>query len=299
VTIAYHEGERDVQARAGVQVEISRRNKMIHPAIPPQATTFLSGLSMVVVGSIDGRGQVWASMLTGRPGFLQAMNQATLRIQAVPVPGDPLNENLRIAAPVGIIAIEFASRRRMRINGRVVRLDDGLHIGAEQVYGNCPKYIQPRELSMEDAAPAQEPYATRGEVLTPDQRRWIEQANTFFIATYHEEGGADASHRGGNPGFVRVLNQQTLVWPDYPGNQMFQTLGNLVSYPNSGLLFIDFDDGRTLQLNGEARIRWEQDALASFPDAERLVEFRLQEVVETVGAHTLQARSLGSPRITL
>jgi predicted pyridoxine 5'-phosphate oxidase superfamily flavin-nucleotide-binding protein len=229
---------------------------------------------------------------------MQVMNQVTLRIHAVPVPGDPLNENLRIAVPVGLIAIEFASRRRMRINGRVVRLDDGLHIGAEQVYGNCPTYIHAREVSMEDATPAQEPHAARGEVLTPDQQRQIEQADTFFIASYHEEGGADASHRGGNPGFVRVLDQQTLIWPDYPGNRMFQTLGNLVSYPNCGLLFIDFDQGRTLQLNGEARIRWEKDALASFADAERLVEFRLEQVVETLGAHTLQARSLDSPRVT-
>jgi len=68
------------------------------------------------------------------------------------------------------------------------------------------------------------------------------------------------SHRGGNPGFVEVLDERTLRVPDYVGNGMFNTLGNFVSNPRAGLLFIDFEGGRTLQLIGTPMIRWELDA---------------------------------------
>jgi predicted pyridoxine 5'-phosphate oxidase superfamily flavin-nucleotide-binding protein len=115
---------------------------------------------------------------------------------------------------------------------------------------------------------------------TDEQRRLILNADTFFIASAYPEGGADASHRGGNPGFVWFLNGNTLEFPDYSGNTMFNTLGNIAVNPSAGLLFLDFEGGGTLQLTGEARIVWDVGRAAGFAGAERVVEFRVQEAVE-------------------
>src|SRR5262249_38316472 len=79
-------------------------------------------------------------------------------------------------------------------------------------------------------------------------------ADTFFIASWHPRGGADASHRGGRSGFVRIRDERTLELPDYPGNNMFTTLGNLVEHPRAGLLFIDFACGDLLQLTARAEV---------------------------------------------
>lgn len=91
----------------------------------------------------------------------------------------------------------------------------------------------------------------------------IRAADTFFIASHNTVGGADASHRGGMPGFVRVSQEEgstkvrMLVWDDYAGNNHFQTLGNVHLDPRVGLLFVDFEDGCILQVAGEAEISWD------------------------------------------
>ena len=81
--------------------------------------------------------------------------------------------------------------------------------------------------------------------LSPDQRAWITAADTFFVATHAAGLGADVSHRGGHPGFVSVTDEGRLTWPDYPGNSMYMTLGNLELEPRAGLLFLDWDRGRS------------------------------------------------------
>jgi hypothetical protein len=119
----------------------------------------------------------------------------------------------------------------------------------------------------------------RSTSLATGTRSLIERADTFFIASWHGEGGADASHRGGRPGFVRVLDDRTLAFADYPGNNMFNTLGNLVGHPRIGLLFIDFERGDLVQLTGRARIQWEPQTT---------VRVELEEVRETPGGFPLR-----------
>lgn len=289
----YHPGELSVQERAGVREMAARIGRSIGATIPPAAWNFLRSQPLVVVGSVDASQRVWASLLTGAPGFLQAVNQHTVRINARPAAGDPLSDNLAANPQVGLIAIEFATRRRIRLNGSAEVGEDGaIHIHAQQVYSNCPKYIQARRWRARLPERDDTPVAQRQSILAQDQQQWIREADTFFIASYHPEGGADASHRGGLPGFVQVLNDHRLVWPDYSGNTMFQTLGNIAVNPRAGLLFIDFTRGRTLQLTGSARICWDEERTAPFAGAERLVEFDLDEVVEIAGAHSLEWRFL-------
>jgi hypothetical protein len=131
-------------------------------------------------------------------------------------------------------------------------VDGSILLHVEQVYSNCPKYIQLRETDRE--ATATHPRLVgRSTTLLPEQREWIRRADTFFIATLVPGEGADASHRGGMPGFVQIENQE-LVWPDYPGNAMFNTLGNIARYPRAGILVPDFETGSSLQLTGRATI---------------------------------------------
>ena len=301
----YHAGELAVQARAGVQELAHRIGNSIRPSIPAAAQEFLRGQPLLVVASLDADGRVWASLLAGPPGFARALDERTVLIAARPAAGDPLGDNLRTGAPIGLLAIEFATRKRMRLNGVAEVLSAGtggrpgaglpLRVHAQQVYSNCPKYIQAREwTAIPDGRaggdPGSSPTLSRGRALTADQQRWIERADTFFIATAHPEGGADASHRGGLPGFVRIQDDGRLVFPDYAGNTMFNTLGNIVANPGSGLLFVDFETGATLQLTGRADVVWDADRTAAFAGAERVVAFDVDEAIEIAGAYPLRSR---------
>ncbi len=293
----YHPGEIEVQERAGVRVMAERVGKGIHHAIPQAAREFLEAQPMVVIGSVSADGRVWASLLAGEPGFARALDGRTVEIDASPVPGDPLAENLvaaKGATTVGMITIDLATRRRMRLNGKAQRRPDGICVRVEQVYANCPKYIQAREWETVVHDPrAGRPNIRRAETLTDDQRRRISWADTFFVASAHPEYGTDASHRGGQPGFVRFVDENTLEFPDYSGNTMFNTLGNIAANPNVGLLFVDFECGGTLQLSGEAKVVWEPERAARFAGAERVVEFRVYEVVEIEEALPLRWRFAG------
>ena len=183
----------------------------------------------------------------------------------VPRPEDPLAETLAGSADVGTLLIDPATRRRMRLNGRA-RPDGagGIEIAAREVYANCPKYIHPRIVRLPEAAGA--PSVARGDRLSPEQAAWVSTTDTLFLATRHATAGADVSHRGGEPGFVRVPDPARVLIPDYSGNMMFNTLGNLAADPRAGLLLVDFDSGRTLQVTGTARIHWDRETVAGFPE---------------------------------
>lgn len=289
MTTIYHEGELAVQALAGVQGLASRIGRSIGSTIPPAAQEFLRRQPLAVVSTIDLKRRVWASPLTGKPGFLRVLDEKNLQIKAFPTEADPLYENLKFNHQIGVLIIEPATRRRMRLNGEAQLLSDGtLHIKTVQVYANCPKYIQAREWEFRDEQTVIEQSSKRHSSLSGEQQQWIQKADTLFIASSHSEGGADASHRGGYPGFVQIVNERLLVLPDYAGNKMFQTLGNLLANPQAGLLFMDFEKGSTLQLTGEARVIWDNQRAQELAGAERLVEFEIGEVLETTNALPLR-----------
>ena len=287
----FHAGELAVQERAGVRSEAARIGKSLQSTMPPAAREFLRHREFIVLGSLDDAGRVWASLLTGDPGFLQAPDEHTLNVAASIAPGDPLANNLRASPQVGTLTMDLATRRRMRLNGDATLTPDGITIQAREVMSLCPKYIQAREIQSVSAIAANAALPRRNRELQAEQQQLLSAADTFFLAT-HAEGGADVSHRGGNPGFIRVLNATTLAWPDYRGNNMFQTLGNLELNPNAGLLFVDFRTGATLQLTGKCQVIWDADHAAEYPGAQRLMEFHIEEVLETASATGLRWRLL-------
>ena len=291
MTISFHEGELGVQERAGVRALAERVGQSVHGTVSPAARHFLATQRFAVVGGFDEGGRMWASPFVGRRGFVSAPGESLVRVEARPSAGDPLHGALRAGAPVGLIIIDLARRVRMRVNGVVLRETGSLfEVEAREVYTNCPKYIQARAPEAAGGSAAPELVAERSPSLNDEQREFVGRADTFFIATTHPESGADASHRGGAPGFVRVEGGRRLVWPDYSGNAMFNTLGNLTADARAGLLFVDFENGNTLQLSGRARVVWDEGRAAEFAGAERVVEFDVEEVVETSGALPLRWR---------
>ena len=261
--------------------------------MPAGVEPFLESQRIAVLAGVDRAGRVWASVATGNPGFITAPDRRTLRLAAQLPEADPLREGLFQDRPLGVLVLDPERRRRLRINGRVTLAQAGaVEIRTEEVFGNCPKYIQSRAPE-NGLAHGQAGDARRGRSLTDEQRLAIERADTFFIASVHDGRGADASHRGGQPGFVRVLDERTLRVPDYAGNNMFQTLGNIAADPRVGLLFMDFDTGTTVQLTGRARILWEPEEYAGLKGAERAIEVEIDEVVEIAGRNSSGWRFVG------
>jgi len=272
-----------IQRRAGLDGQAAHAVRAIRDHIPPPAEAFLAEQPMIVTGGTDHAGRIWASHLTGPPGFLRVPAPDVLAIDAVVPRTDPLAELLDAPARIGLIAIEPATRRRMRVNGTASPADGGLRVVTDQVIANCPKYIQKRTRHEAPATPrGAESVArvVRGHAPTPAQQDALRAADTFFVATASERGDADASHRGGNPGFVRVLSATELRWPDYVGNSMFLTLGNLDVNPAAGLFVPDWRTGTTLHLSGTARVSWDADEIARVPGARRLVDFTVTDVWE-------------------
>ena len=295
---AFHEGERALQARAGMRARLEEIGpRVMRPFIPEQHRAFFAQLPCLVAGSIDAEGQPWASVLAGPPGFVHAPDARELRVNALPDPVDPLATVLRLGAPIGLLGVEPPTRRRNRMNGVIGEVNrHGFSVQVRQSFGNCPKYIQARSavfVGTEGGSPAP---TLRSEHLDAAARWIVQRADTFFIATAHPAAqsdtsaahGVDVSHRGGRPGFVRVDGNDLLTVPDFSGNFFFNTLGNIALHPRAGLVFIDFASGDLLQLAVAAEIVWDGPEVAAFEGAERLLRLRVTAALRRPAALPLR-----------
>ncbi|MBV9776952.1 MAG: FAD-binding oxidoreductase, partial [Acetobacteraceae bacterium] len=225
----FHAGEQAMQTRAGVRARMDQRAaRAIRDFMPEQHRAFFESLLFLPV-ALDGDGG-WpaATILTGPPGFVSSPDPRVLRVAAPPNPADPAASRLRVGAPVGVLGIDLATRRRNRTNGAIVRIDaQGFDIAVAQSFGNCAQYIQAREIVPAGGdRPAAAAAWERLSGLDQAASGLIASADTFFVAS-GSEAGTDMSHRGGRPGFVRV-DADTLTVPDFAGNRYFNTLGNFL-----------------------------------------------------------------------
>lgn len=290
----FHAGERGLQALAGAEQAIQRRGKaLIRDFMPEQLRQFFAGLSYVFAATLDPQGYPQANLLTGTAGFMQSPDPRRLMIrhpEAVFAPGA-----FAPGEPVALLGIDLANARRNRANG-VFESEAGgnWRIRIEQSFGNCPQYIHRRSKPLVPLSP-----------ITIEARALIASSTTFFIASRSPDvdstqgGGLDISHRGGPPGFVRWLDAHTLMFPDYPGNNFFNTLGNLSADARTGLLFIDFQSGQTVRVSGRAEIVWGASASPAGPAAPNTREVRIKVEAITPGriAHGFQwLRSATAPQ---
>lgn len=298
----FHAGETAMQQRAGVRAQIEAIGaRLIRDHMPDQHRELFGKLPTLLVGSLDAQRRPWASMLAGRPGFVSTPDARTLHVAALPRAGDPLAEALAVGAPLGLLGLEPATRRRNRMNGSVTALDgSGFTVGVEHSFGNCPQYIQARTPQWHEH-PGDEASPVRAfeSVLPEPARELLRGADTLFIASAaaraRRGGGADGvdvSHRGGRPGFVAITpdaaGRQVLTIPDFRGNNLFNTLGNIVAYPHAGLLFFDALRGDLLQLSGHAEVVWDGPELAAFAGAQRLLRVTVEAGVWAEGALPLR-----------
>ncbi|WP_437276660.1 pyridoxamine 5'-phosphate oxidase family protein [Sorangium sp. So ce375] len=286
----YHPGEMAVQTRAGARERAEKAGRrIIRDFMPDQHRELFAQLPFLLVGALDEERRPWASIVTGRPGFIASPDPRTLAVNARPAAGDPLGAHLVAGAPVGLLGVQLETRRRNRLNGTITAADErGFVVEVGQSFGNCAQYIQAREpmfVREPEAAAAPREAQAEGAALSAGAAALIRRADTFFIATaspFARGGdaieGADVSHRGGKPGFVRVTEQDgrtVLTSPDFTGNFAFNTLGNLALDPRAGVLFVDFASGGVLSLTGEAEVIWDGAELSAFAGAQRLLRFRV------------------------
>ena len=246
----FHADERALQELMRVR-ERARRNGAvsIRPFMPEQHQRFFESLRLAFIATLDQVGRPQADALVGHPGMLRAVTPTLLVLHDMP--REHALHSLRPGAPLGLLGIDFANGRRNRVNGVLERHDGGgLALRVTHSFGNCPRYIHVRR---PDPVVAMAPTAL-------DPRTLVETAATFFIASRSAElapsrgGGVDISHRGGAPGFVHWADDDIVVFDDIPGNNFFNTLGNIVSDSRVSLLFIDFDSGRQLRIAGDAAL---------------------------------------------
>ena len=281
----FHEGELEVQSLAGESQMAKRNGVLIADRIIGGARSLLQQQSMVVFASQDRGNNLWSSIVFGRPGFMRSEDGYAVDFDLSNVAlqeKDPLWANIEVNSSAGMLAIDLATRRRIRINGLLSRpRENSLRLGVQEAYPNCPKYITRRQLRTVTTELSESFPATTGAALGPDQQRPLTRADVLFVATAHPTRGADASHRGGVPGFIEVLDDRTLRIPDYSGNSMFNTLGNLRVNARAGIIVPDFERGRTLQLTGTAEILWNQDDPADRTEGtHRFLAFRVAHWLE-------------------
>jgi|GEM_PF-54492 len=284
--LMFHQGELAVQAMANESHIAKRNGAVLSGSILPGAIPFIAQQNMLVVSSMDAKGQLWSSVLYGNQGFIQANQHDALVLDKTKLilnEEDPFWRNIEHNQQIGVLAIELSTRRRFRMNGRIQALEfKGVvnnevevmspylyEIKIQQAYPNCPKFIQRRNLKLEHCAFSEQlPPSLHGTSLKQQQQDIIQRADSFFVSSaspFQAEDvkqasfSLDASHRGGLPGFIKFIAPNKLLIPDYKGNSMFNTLGNIHVYPKAGIVIPDFDNARLLHLTGEAEILWDQE----------------------------------------
>jgi predicted pyridoxine 5'-phosphate oxidase superfamily flavin-nucleotide-binding protein len=237
----FHAGERAFQRALGIEERMAEHGgRAIRNFMPEQHREFFRQLPFIVTGAVDETGQPWASLLSGPPGFVDTPDDTTLTIAA----SDPL---LQAGRPVGLLGIQQHTRRRNRANGMITAATErGLTVAVRESFGNCPRYIVPRDTRWLN-------HAVAAREVSPTDLPMVAEADTLFLASSDGGDRVDVSHRGGAAGFVAVEGN-VLTMPDYSGNNYFMSLGNLLINPRAGLLFIDFTTGDRLQLAANAEI---------------------------------------------
>jgi predicted pyridoxine 5'-phosphate oxidase superfamily flavin-nucleotide-binding protein len=148
--------------------------------------------------------------------------------------------------------------------------------GVENLYHGGSRSLQDRFDTRRIADRLEE--KTVRDTIDEGDRAFIEARDMFFIATADAEGRPQSSYKGGDPGFVRVLDERTIAFPNYDGNGMYLTAGNMLVNPNVGLLFIDFEGRKRMRLNGVASVDENDPLLSEYPEAQFVIRVRATEV---------------------
>ncbi|KAI0793556.1 oxidoreductase [Fomes fomentarius] len=238
----------------------------------------------------------WVTVWGGEPGFAQPLANSIMVVRAsIDRRYDPVAQALvnskaegeivkdeGVGRMIGGLTFDLVTRKRVKLYGRMVvaslgrsKTKDGimqLVVRIEQSLGNCPKYLNSKIIT--PVAP-QPKLASTSPVLTTEAHALINKADMFFIASHNANHDMDVNYRGGLAGFVRIVpsSPTTLVYPEYSGNRLYQTLGNLHNNPKAGFCFLDFTTGDVLYLTGTTKVHIGRAAADLLPHSNVAVSF--------------------------
>ncbi|KAF3905248.1 hypothetical protein ABW21_db0204179 [Orbilia brochopaga] len=303
---AFHSGEQNIQHL----LHVPKQDNPTAAYLPPGVSRYVASCPLIAIGTTSPSGQPWASLLAGSPGFAQGVGPGVLAMQSAIPAGDPIYENLseegwgdaasgqaKGEGMVAGLAMNLERRQRIKLYGRSNRgmhraqkTELGMVVKIEQSLGNCPKYMNARHL---DLVPVQVPVNATEDFRVPvslpqEARDLISRSDMFFVASRNGFTDMDVNHRGGPPGFVRIMPSEPsshsatdeptmLVWPEYSGNRLYQTLGNFQVTPLAGLTFPDYNTGDMLFLTGTVEILIGDDAEKVLDRSKLAVKFTVTE----------------------
>lgn len=311
--IPFNQAEVAIHKKLGIAEQLHAQvSEFIRAEMPQQHCDFYQSLPMVILGLSDKTGNIWASPTFGQQGFINTPSSTQLAIDTKLLLSKSVDFDLHAGAKIGMLGIELSTRRRNRVNGVVsdkTAITDStskLVFDVDQSYGNCPKYIQKHEFNL-DLGKLNSFQVSEYPIehsLSQQAAKFIEQADTFYIAsrsrTFSEDprSGIDASHRGGKPGFVKVLGDR-LLFPDFSGNRFFNTIGNIEDDGRVGLFFPNLATGDGLFISGRAKIHWDKSLTDQYQGAERFIEVECLQVIYAKAVIPFQSKLLErSPFLT-
>ncbi|KAG1781242.1 hypothetical protein EV702DRAFT_1075027 [Suillus placidus] len=328
----WHKGERAIQQKLGFHGAVSQSWTQIEGEIPEQHRNFYSTcLPFIPVTTLDSMGRPWSSILAGRDGEIGWTSSKTydqLSMRAEVWDGDPLKANADYHADttdgyqrkmlIAGIGVEFSTRRRNKFAGSVKAIEKqggllDICTTVNEAIGNCPKYITIRNFV---PFPHTKPRVTHQEINIPPTGRlpsdliaFILSSDTAFLGSSYSASEEDAprfpshlgmNHRGGRPGFVRVCNDgRTLVLPDYSGNRLMTSLGNIEATALASLTFPSFTDGSLLYVTGIAHNLVGNPAQAIMPSQNALTTIEMTGYIFIEDALPFRQREGTEPQRSL
>ena len=263
----FHDGQLAVQKITGEEDIANSRIPMIKSSLHPRSLNFIEHQILAFLGSEDMNGNIWLSLLVGKRGFISIPSLHEIKFdlnKVISSREDIFFENIKTKPIVGLLFHEAERRARYRAWGKASQDESHLSFKIRMGYPSCPKHIQREIIEVPEKSEILSPSYEKGTVLGKAEIEWIVNSHTFFISTQTKKGDIDSSHRGGDPGFIEVLENENLRVPDYLGNSMYSTLGNIYENPKAALLFIDYKKGETLQLTGVAQLQFDQNSQEDF-----------------------------------
>lgn len=264
--------------------------------LSPRAAYVLNEAPLLALGAVDEQGRPWTTIWGGKHGFAGPVGESVIGINST-VDGeyDPVLEALlgdtsedkvveyKKKGPIMAgLSINLEIRKRVKLYGsmKVGRVDwkgssprAQLLMDIEGSIMNCPKYLNEKYIVPATPTPK---LLSNSLQLPPEAVTLVEKADLFFISSSHGTEDMDTNHRGGPTGFVRILSNDAtgavIVYPEYSGNRLYQTLGNLQETPLAGLVFPDFDTGDVLYMTGKTNILVGEDASSILPRCKLAVQ---------------------------
>ncbi|KAJ4371889.1 hypothetical protein N0V86_008443 [Didymella sp. IMI 355093] len=307
MAMGWSEGESEMHSLLRLPPQDNPTSAML----TPQASFMLQRAPLLAIGTLDEESRPWTALWGGAPGFSEPIGGGFVGTRTlVDSKYDPVVHALVGGAEKGEtlqpqgsgkmvagLAIDLVTRKRVKIAGKIVagtvrsvdieseegtslphdapQTQDQIQLVTkiEQSLGNCPKYLNQYELRPALLTPS---LLSSGATLSPGARRLIERADVFFLST-SSAVDMDTNHRGGAPGFLRIISPSCIIYPEYSGNRLYQSLGNLALIPRIGITVPDFETGGVLYITGQAEILIGADAQNVIPGTNLAVQINLTD----------------------